>query len=65
MRERRFQKLFYSKFSLEMFSSFKYAPTISVDLERSFFAYRHIITNHRFNLTENNMKHIIKTHRFI
>ena len=43
----------------EMLSSFRYAPITSVDVERSFSAYKHILTNHRHNLTEVNMEYII------
>ena len=51
-------------FSPEMLSSFKYAPITSVDVERSFSAYKHIVTNRRHNLTEINMEHIIVTYCF-
>jgi len=51
-------------FSPEMLSSFKYAPITSVDVEQSFSAYKHIVTNCRHYLTEINMKHIIVTYCF-
>jgi len=55
---------FIKHFSSEILSSFKYSPITSVDVERSFSAYKHIVTNRRHNLTEINIEHIIVTYCF-
>jgi hypothetical protein len=46
-------------FSPKMLSSLRYVPITSVDVEQSFSAYKHILTNRRHNLTEVNMEYTI------
>lgn len=39
-----------------LLNCFKYAPITSVDVERSFSLYKHILSNRRFNFNENNLE---------
>ena len=45
----------------------KYAPLVSVDVERSFSTYKSILTDRRHNLTEENIEHfnIINYKKFL
>ena len=49
-----------SNLSLSDISSYKYAPLVSVDVERSFSRYNDLLTDRRYNLTPENVRlHII------
>jgi len=39
-----------------LLNCFKYAPITSVDVERSFSLYKHILSNRRFNFNENHLE---------
>ena len=43
-------------------ANFKFCPTVSVDVERSFSIYKNILTDKRHSLTKENVRKMIVTH---